>query len=234
MNISKSLRRLSFAPTLQQLEVRQLMAGDVAIESPHSDISHSTSADWFDGTDLGQHLPDEHDVNGDGRVSALDALIVINRLDEPEAVINNDLPFLDVNGDGILTADDAEQVIERLSRNAPSTSFAETVDAAIDGLIQTFETQDAVPPVIATTDPDAALSNRRHFWDESPLLLTNETGVLLNPVPGNASQVTKHPTQPNSIHDGMDDQSDSDNENKDDVNQPIVENLLSPSLNAMP
>ncbi|MBX3423992.1 MAG: carboxypeptidase regulatory-like domain-containing protein [Pirellulaceae bacterium] len=62
------------------------------------------------------------DVNGDGRITAQDALLIINRLNDPRASrivdeISNPLvqPFVDVNGDGRITAHDALLVINRMN-----------------------------------------------------------------------------------------------------------------------
>ncbi|TWT97361.1 dockerin type I domain-containing protein [Neorhodopirellula pilleata] len=62
------------------------------------------------------------DVNADGRVSALDALIVINALNalaNDNGVENGKRPFLDVNHDGSITAVDALQVINVLNATVP-------------------------------------------------------------------------------------------------------------------
>lgn len=68
--------------------------------------------------------PDEpFDVNGDGKITAFDALLIINALQrrdvdsaELPTVRPEDEPFYDVNGDGKLTALDALQVVNRLAR----------------------------------------------------------------------------------------------------------------------
>lgn len=62
------------------------------------------------------------DVNADGRISALDALIVINALnslDENNAANRGNRPFLDVNDDGSITALDALRVINVLNARDP-------------------------------------------------------------------------------------------------------------------
>ena len=75
---------------------------------------------------------DGHDVNDDGRVTALDALLVINSLSRyggnvtiPSsmgvryaAVISDTAGYLDTSGDGRVTAVDALRVINRLQREA--------------------------------------------------------------------------------------------------------------------
>tara|TARA_R110002049_G_scaffold27321_2_gene94212 strand:- start:404134 stop:406575 length:2442 start_codon:yes stop_codon:yes gene_type:complete len=100
------------ALTVQSLEQRQLLAGDLA---PMQNTV----------------LPE--DVDADGIVSTADAFLLVNQLSRPDS---NSRPgsnlnalagvFADVNGDGIMTARDALRVINRLSRgesgahNAPS------------------------------------------------------------------------------------------------------------------
>ena len=63
------------------------------------------------------------DVNGDGQVSALDALIIINDLSrsgdrELVAGIDDGIPDVDVNFDGRVSALDALHVINDLSRQS--------------------------------------------------------------------------------------------------------------------
>lgn len=65
----------------------------------------------------------DHDVNGDGRVSARDALNVINYMarsaDKPPTVAGTpDLPF-DVNRDERISALDALLIVNRLRRRSP-------------------------------------------------------------------------------------------------------------------
>jgi hypothetical protein len=76
---------------------------------------------------IGEPLPSTHqnpvnnlDVNADGRVSAIDALLVINLLNEREGSINvNTLPppppYVDVNGDYRVSAFDALLIINELN-----------------------------------------------------------------------------------------------------------------------
>jgi hypothetical protein len=59
------------------------------------------------------------DVNNDGKVSALDALVVINQLSLKTTIESEEAPlgsqvFADVNGDGKVTAIDALLVINSL------------------------------------------------------------------------------------------------------------------------
>ncbi|ELP35291.1 choice-of-anchor I family protein [Rhodopirellula baltica] len=80
------------------------------------------------------------DVNNDGQVSALDALLVINALNQPNTFMSR--AFLDVNEDGATTAIDALRVINALGDNdvvdnaAPSSepndeSSVEVLDAVL-------------------------------------------------------------------------------------------------------
>jgi hypothetical protein len=65
---------------------------------------------------------DRHDVNADGRVSVLDALLVINRLGrDPSPVLpgegTRDGPFYDTTGDARVSTLDALHVINRIARD---------------------------------------------------------------------------------------------------------------------
>jgi hypothetical protein len=77
-----------------------------------------------------QNMVNRFDVNNDGRVSSLDALVIINRLTSvgqgqlPAPNGTNPPPFYDVNGDGMLTPLDALQVINFL--NLPTVTVAAT------------------------------------------------------------------------------------------------------------
>src|SRR5207247_4664153 len=60
------------------------------------------------------------DVNGDGHVSSIDALLIINRLNSPTltqslAATTNESPYLDTNGDGVVSSIDALLVINALN-----------------------------------------------------------------------------------------------------------------------
>lgn len=93
------------------------------------------------------------DVNGDGSVSALDALLIINELnvgrfrDELGSIkwtlIDSDLPaFFDQNGDGNITALDALRVINELNSLGSSSSAAP--EPLVVGSIDRRTTDDAV------------------------------------------------------------------------------------------
>ena len=89
----------------QRLESRQLLAAD--------------------GFEFSTNLANAADVNADGQVTALDALMVINRLSPDESLdrlradsLSSDSPgkfHLDVNGDGRVTPADALRVINELA-----------------------------------------------------------------------------------------------------------------------
>ncbi len=74
---------------------------------------------------------DRFDVNDDGKVSALDALTVINHMAADRPLIPHDIadaiameasPWVDVNGDKAATALDALQVINEMSRRREATT----------------------------------------------------------------------------------------------------------------
>ena len=106
---------------LQNLEQRQLLAGDISAV---------------------QNIDFPEDVNADGEVSPADALMILNGLsgdDEIEIVgpegenLGNDSQpnrrrFRDVNGDGRLTPDDALRVLNRMSRDRANRDQAERGD----------------------------------------------------------------------------------------------------------
>lgn len=78
----------------EQLESRQLLAAD------------------FGG--YRHNIYDAEDVNDDGRVSAIDALLVINAM--TSETLRDESVFTDVNGDGRRSALDALRVINRIER----------------------------------------------------------------------------------------------------------------------
>ncbi|MGI9474079.1 MAG: peroxidase family protein, partial [Rubripirellula sp.] len=81
---------------LQALESRQLLAADV-------------------GDTQNVDLPE--DVNADGQISSLDALMVINRISRGSNHNDTRPGFRDVNGDGLISSADALRVINRMSRD---------------------------------------------------------------------------------------------------------------------
>jgi hypothetical protein len=74
-----------------------------------------------------QNPESPQDVNGDGAISPLDALLVINDLNRNGsrslAGTAGGPPFLDVNGDSFVTAIDALLIINRLNDNARRSSL---------------------------------------------------------------------------------------------------------------
>jgi Ca2+-binding RTX toxin-like protein len=86
-------------------------------------------------------LLDPLDVNGDGSVSPLDALLVLNELNDPfggraraaEVARNIDRVFLDVNRDGFVSPIDALHILNRLNTSVASPQrllLAATADIA--------------------------------------------------------------------------------------------------------
>lgn len=78
----------------------------------------------------------QFDVNEDNQVTALDALVVINRLNEtggieplpvPIVDLNLVMPFYDVNGDNLVSPIDALQIINELNR---LDAAAESIEVA--------------------------------------------------------------------------------------------------------
>jgi hypothetical protein len=69
-----------------------------------------------------------YDVSGDNRVSPLDALLVINRLNSGGGLTGTAPPYLDVSGDGTLAAIDALMVINYLNARGTGEGEAASVD----------------------------------------------------------------------------------------------------------
>ncbi|MBC8350921.1 MAG: hypothetical protein H8E66_02980 [Planctomycetes bacterium] len=90
------------------------------------------------------------DVNQDGSVSPIDALVVINRINDtgPMALAAPASPldishFLDVNGDTFLSPIDALQVINRINRASLSEGEATARRTTLHSLPRTQDTSDA-------------------------------------------------------------------------------------------
>lgn len=118
--------QFQFQPSLESLECRRLLAGDV---SP-------TAEDVF-ASEIAEII--SADVNSDGRVSAKDALTVINQLNlgEPaSSVIDRVIGVLDVNGDGDVSAVDALRIVNRL--NSSQTDLVDSVFASMPSLRSVF------------------------------------------------------------------------------------------------
>lgn len=97
----KRTRRRRRQLKLQTLESRQLLAGDI-------------------GERHNVELPE--DVNADGQVSSLDALMIVNRLGRGDRGPDDVVAFRDVNGDGNVTTLDALRVINRMGRRGEPLS----------------------------------------------------------------------------------------------------------------
>jgi hypothetical protein len=104
------------------------------------------------------------DVNGDGKISSLDALVVINAINRAPA--NGGTPTslsvsatkLDVNGDGRVSAIDALRVINHLNRESGTqTAAAAAAPIAAAGLPQP-ETVAAASPASDAAAPAASFS----------------------------------------------------------------------------
>ena len=109
---------------LQSLENRNLLAGDVGVEIV------------------------ANDVNGDGHVTAVDALQVINALQsQNKGRIIEDLSSVDVNQDGVLSARDALGVINQLISDRAPRWQSET------------PLRDRVVERLSDRDPSASLGN---------------------------------------------------------------------------
>lgn len=131
---------------------------------------------------------DPYDVNGDGKVTPLDALLIINALNRRggEIVVPSHQAvrfaatlghFYDTSGDNRVTALDALQVINRLSRQgtgggagegerAPASAgaSAEGGDAAFGGDLGSANYAAAVDRIHAVTDPDDRDPDSDDFW----------------------------------------------------------------------
>ncbi|HUE71447.1 MAG TPA: dockerin type I domain-containing protein, partial [Pirellulaceae bacterium] len=80
-------------------------------------------------------MPTNLDLNGDGAVTASDALLVVNRLNQQASSFageSSDVSALDVNGDGRLTALDALLIINELNKTA-AAALAQDSDSGQSG-----------------------------------------------------------------------------------------------------
>ena len=107
-------------------------SGDAIFSSSTSSAVHEVITK---GRAAAQNAAAPPDVNGDGKISPIDALIVINALNLQSAGTNDGSTsassedgsenfFEDVNGDGIVSAIDALRVVNFLLRSNPPTSQA--------------------------------------------------------------------------------------------------------------
>ena len=130
------------------------------------------------------------DVNNDGVVSPIDALLIINRMGRPsfaegESISRNSIAYYtDVNGDNETTALDALQVINYLSRNN-SNNFEGESDVA--PVVQAAEQISANPNGISTRVSDSVfadlsedgklISSEAAASDSSPAIVVGEAFV---------------------------------------------------------
>ncbi|EMI54133.1 Ig-like domain-containing protein, partial [Rhodopirellula sallentina] len=109
--LSKKRRLLS-----ESLEQRQLLAADVGIDTADSGVEYTDVDDYS----IAHNYWNKFDVNSDGFVTALDALRVINFMNEsgegePTGTSVEYAGFVDVNADHMVTSLDALQVINQLN-----------------------------------------------------------------------------------------------------------------------
>jgi hypothetical protein len=113
-------RRYLRSLRIERFESRQLLAGDLG-GSPTSVVE---------------------DINGDGRVTAVDALMVINQMSREKSGQSPSDLSMDLNGDGIVGAGDALRIINRIARDRLARSF-HPIDSpevrSIDGIGNNLE-----------------------------------------------------------------------------------------------
>jgi hypothetical protein len=115
------------------------------------------------------------DVNNDGVVSPLDALIIINRLNGGSAAPTSSpfvqAPFVDVNGDGACTAMDALLVINALnSRATGSVVSGEGEGLPIDAVFTELGNEsDADDTIMALLSMDDLESRKKTLPVKSPI-----------------------------------------------------------------
>ncbi len=103
-----------------------------------------------------------YDVNNDGRVSGLDVLLIVNRLNQgirgllptPTSTVTT---FVDVNGDGAISAVDAIQVINYLNRAAAASRQAASAALPSAAVATTASTRAAE---LSAAQQDALLAAR--------------------------------------------------------------------------
>ncbi|MCA9210457.1 MAG: hypothetical protein KDA55_19000, partial [Planctomycetales bacterium] len=125
---------------MEALECRRVMDAAGLVSMPNEEAAESVefaaiefaavASDW-------QNIEQPDDVNADGEVSAIDALLVINQLNRsgagPIADDGNDASdrhYIDTNGDGMLSPTDALRVINSLNTAARSTSSVSATGVA--------------------------------------------------------------------------------------------------------
>lgn len=142
MKRRSSNRRPSRIARFEQFENRLLMAADL---DPAPTSEYVGPASTSGGEAAGESSFASMDTNRDGKVSALDALMVINFLNQTQNVdgetVGNvvDIDVLesrDVNSDGRVTAADALIVINSLDYPDPFASIEESTDEQADAATQ--------------------------------------------------------------------------------------------------
>jgi hypothetical protein len=157
---SRRLNRRRRALKLESLCGRLLLAADLGSEdtAPESiDLTTETSlvaSDIESGNaarrdSAASHPADRFDVNGDGRVSPLDALIVLNKLSRSvhaEQAESESEPHCDVNRDGYLSPLDLLQIFNHLARHQVDEVNAEYALAADSWILDIKEESDSRQP----------------------------------------------------------------------------------------
>ncbi len=104
----------------------------------------SAAGNGGEGESVSQTPVSSTDVNGDGSVTARDALNVLNALQRGESN-EDELASLDANGDGKVTAGDAIHVINRLADD----SLISQISAAVSDSPREYEASDAVDRLLS-------------------------------------------------------------------------------------
>ncbi|MCU0873109.1 MAG: DUF4394 domain-containing protein, partial [Pirellulaceae bacterium] len=132
-------------------------------------VTPTAAGAWSVG---GTNPDDARDVNGDGLVTPLDALVLINELNatgpRPAAVSQPAGPYYDVTRDGTLSANDPLVVINYLNRQPLQAAIGEgerTVEAPA-----ALPTADQAVFVMAAPADAATIASRSAFQDGEPLV----------------------------------------------------------------
>ncbi|MDA8744762.1 dockerin type I domain-containing protein [Rubripirellula amarantea] len=166
------VRDLSGSQSSNPIELisRQEPDGESFGESTE-ETSSSNPENTETSTSQSNALTDATDVNADGRISALDALQIVNRLNvsprgtsvEAESSENDDfedesewVAVMDLSGDGRITALDALIVINRLRVEAPSSPTTVNAIQAPNQSSESTQTDDDVEDPPVSLDSDSA------------------------------------------------------------------------------
>lgn len=123
VDFDPSTGSLRFEPTLAEVGSHTFQI--VAVDSADQSASQSFRVQVFNPLKAWNNSMFHEDINGDAKVSPVDAVIIINRLNSRS---DRHLPannpnfdhFVDVNGDNRLSPSDALLVIQYLNRRTPS------------------------------------------------------------------------------------------------------------------